>query len=141
MQLQKASRFGLYAVALMARDPEALVTAAAVADAYSVSEHHVAKVLQQLARAGIVQSARGPSGGYRLARNPRDLTLFDVVAALEGPVGTTCFACNATDADHADCAVYAECPLRRVMEEVAENVYYTLRSVSVASLARAPGRP
>lgn len=138
MNLQKSSRYGLYAVVQMARRPDALVTAAMIAGEYGVSENHVAKVLQQLARAGLLTSVRGPAGGYRLARSPRELTVFDVVQVLEGPVDAVCFACSATAADHADCAVYDHCPLRPVMGEVAEQVYYTLKSVSVAALAREP---
>lgn len=137
MHLQKSSQYGLYAVVTMARRPEDWVSAGEIAEEYSVSESHVAKVLQQLARARIVESVRGPSGGYRLVKNARDLTMFDVVNVLEGALAPTCFGCGAKGPeDVTNCAVYSACPIRRVMEEVAGQVHYTLRSVSLANLAR-----
>jgi Rrf2 family protein len=51
-----------------------------------VSEARLRKLLQPLVRAGILQSLKGLHGGYRLARNPRDITLLEVVEAIEGPV-------------------------------------------------------
>lgn len=141
MHLQKSSRYGLYAVTLMASVPESLVTAAMIAEAYKISENHVAKVLQQLARARIVQSVRGAGGGYRLAKAPKDLTMFDVVRVLEGEVTPSCFGCDAEGPDHSpNCAVYETCPIRGVMEEIAGQTYYTLKSVSVATLTAGAAR-
>jgi Rrf2 family protein len=136
MHLQKSSRYGLFAVTLMASDPGVLVTAAMVAQAYEISENHVAKVLQQLARARIVKGVRGASGGYQLARSAKDVTMFDVVKVLEGEFTPTCFGCDAVGPEASpDCAVYETCPIRRVMEEIAQHTYYTLQSVSIATLA------
>lgn len=141
MHLQKSSRYGLYAVTLMASVPESLVTAAMIAEAYSISENHVAKVLQQLARARIVQSVRGAGGGYRLAKAPKDLTMFDVVRVLEGEVTPSCFGCDAEGPESSpNCAVYETCPIRPVMEEIAGQTYYTLKSVSVATLTAGAAR-
>ena len=66
MFLTKASRYGLYALVQMARAPGSRVKVGDVAASFEISENHVAKVLQQLARAGLVTSARGASGGYEL---------------------------------------------------------------------------
>ncbi|MFO0728950.1 MAG: Rrf2 family transcriptional regulator [Myxococcota bacterium] len=141
MHLQKASRLGLYAVLLMASVPKDLVTASMIAEAYGVSENHVAKVLQQLARAGIVRGVRGASGGYQLAITPKELTMFDVVRVLEGELTPTCFGCDAVGPENSpNCAVYESCPIRGVMEEIAEHTYYTLRSVTIAALVAAEGR-
>jgi len=66
-----------------AADPTRHVAAAEIAQKYGVSAHHLAKVLAELARAGILESVRGAGGGYRFAANPRRLTLLDVVQHFE----------------------------------------------------------
>lgn len=66
-----------------AADPSRHVTAAEIAGKYGVSAHHLAKVLAELARAGILDSVRGAGGGYRFAGNPRRLTLLDVMMHFE----------------------------------------------------------
>lgn len=83
MRLQKNTRLALYSVLEFASDPTRQVSAAEIAERYDVSAHHLAKVLSELARAGIVESARGVGGGYRFAANARRLTLMDVIQLFE----------------------------------------------------------
>ncbi|WP_328335322.1 RrF2 family transcriptional regulator [Streptomyces sp. NBC_00455] len=64
---------------------ERAITAARLAAYHDLPAAYLNKQLQALARAGIVSSAPGPRGGFRLARRPEDVTLMDVVAAIEGP--------------------------------------------------------
>ncbi|MBM3624571.1 MAG: Rrf2 family transcriptional regulator, partial [Alphaproteobacteria bacterium] len=73
MRLTTFTDFGLRALILLAdRNPE-VMSAAAIADHFGVSRHHMAKVLQELASSGYVEGIRGAQGGVRLARNPRDI--------------------------------------------------------------------
>ncbi|MBX6370252.1 MAG: Rrf2 family transcriptional regulator, partial [Rhodospirillales bacterium] len=65
MRLQKATRFGLYAVLELALDPTRQLSAAEIAAKYGISSNHLAKVLRDLGRAGLVDSVRGAGGGYR----------------------------------------------------------------------------
>lgn len=83
MRLQKNTSLALYSVLEFAGDPARPLSAAEIARKYGVSAHHLSKVLSELARAGIVESVRGAGGGYRLAGNPRRLTLLDVVVMFE----------------------------------------------------------
>ena len=66
-----------------ASDPTRHIAAAEIAEKYGVSPHHLAKVLSELARAGVVESVRGVGGGYRFAGNARRLTLMDVIRMFE----------------------------------------------------------
>jgi Rrf2 family protein len=66
-----------------------LVTAHEVAETLSVSEAHLAKVLQRLARTGLVESVRGPKGGFALARAGEEISLLQVYEAIEGPLEDT----------------------------------------------------
>ena len=54
-----------------------------------VSRHHLVKVMQRLARSGLVRPVRGSAGGFRLARDPRAVTLLDVLEAIDGPFRAT----------------------------------------------------
>ena len=83
MKLQKNTSLALYSVLEFASDPARHISAAEIAEKYGVSPHHLAKVLSELARAGVVESVRGVGGGYRFAGNARRLTLMDVIAMFE----------------------------------------------------------
>jgi Rrf2 family protein len=85
MKLQKNTSLALYSVLEFAADPTRHISAAEIATKYGVSSHHLAKVLAELARAGIVESVRGVGGGYRFAGNARRLTLMDVIQTFEDP--------------------------------------------------------
>ena len=83
MKLQKNTRLALYSVLEFAIDPTRHISAAEIAAKYDVSPHHLAKVLAELARAGIVESVRGVGGGYRFTANARRLTLMDIIQLFE----------------------------------------------------------
>lgn len=73
------------AVVLAGLPPGAALSGAALAEFNGVSESYLLKHLQALVRAGILGSIPGPKGGFRLARSPDDVTLLDVVRAVDGP--------------------------------------------------------
>lgn len=88
MRLQKATLFGLYSILELARDPERQLSATDIAAIYDISANHLAKVLRDLGRAGLVVSVRGAGGGYRFAGNARRTTLLDVINIFED-IGAT----------------------------------------------------
>lgn len=83
MKLQVNTKLALCSVMEFAADPQRHIPAAEIAEKYGVSAHHLAKVLAELARAGVVESVRGVGGGYRFAANARRLTLMDVISLFE----------------------------------------------------------
>ena len=83
MRLLKATHYGLYAVLDLARDPSRQLSATDIADIYGISSNHLAKVLRDLGRAGLVDSVRGAGGGYRFSGNSRRTTLMDVINIFE----------------------------------------------------------
>lgn len=83
MKLQKNTRLALYSVLELAARPGQFVSAIEVAETYGESAHHLAKVMSDLARAGLVDSVRGVGGGYRFVGNARRLTLLDVIRLFE----------------------------------------------------------
>ena len=83
MQINKSTRYALYAAVEMARARDRQVTAGEVADRYSIPATVVPKVFQQLVRSGIAVGTRGSGGGYRLSRPSSRLTVLDIVEAFE----------------------------------------------------------
>lgn len=129
MRLRKSSRYALAAALEMARSGERLVTAAEVAKGHHVPEAVLAKVFQQLVRAGIAVGARGAGGGYRLSRDPSRITVLDLLAVFEPDLGA-----GETAPDD---------PIDRLMREVDEQTRYTFASVTLETLSgsRGPLRP
>jgi len=134
MRLQKATVFALYAVLELAADPERQLTAVEIADKYGISAHHLAKVLRDLGRAGMVDAVRGVGGGYRFAGNPKRLTLMDVIRIFED-IGADAAEPlpRAADPDIAE-------GLRFVLDELRGQAVATLRSISLSTMLKLVGR-
>jgi len=95
----------------------------------------VSKVLKILAHAGLVESFRGQSGGYRLARAPERITVADIVAAMEGPFGMTECA-----AHQGQCHHEPHCGVRGNWQRISRVIEQALRSVTLAEMAHPPSR-
>ena len=86
LRVSEAASVGMHTMVLLAANPGRLMTTREVADTLGVSEAHLSKVLQRLARAGFVRSVRGPRGGFQLADAPDKISLLQVYEAIEGPL-------------------------------------------------------
>ncbi len=83
MKLQIASRLAIFAVLELAAHPDRQLSVAEIGAKYGVSNHHLAKVMHVLGRAGLVRSVRGAGGGYQFSGNMRRTTLLDVIELFE----------------------------------------------------------
>ncbi len=130
MKLQKNTVLALYSVLEFAGDPASHIAAAKIADKYGVSSHHLAKVLAELARAGVVESARGARGGYRFIGNVRRLTLLDVIQIFEEVVPPGAPPAGDAEASPVDRA------LGVVLSEIDQNARATFSSITLATMLR-----
>lgn len=128
MRLQKATLYGLYAVLELARDPERQVSATDIAERYGISANHLAKVLRELGRAGLVEAARGAGGGYRFTGNARRITLFEVVQLFEDIEGPR----RSEPGEETDIGG----ALALVLSEIDDIARATLGSVTLATLLK-----
>lgn len=128
MRLQKNTQLALFSVLEFAARPGELVPAAEVAGKYGESAHHLAKVLSELVRAGVVESVRGVGGGYRFVGNARRLTLLDVISVFED------LDSGAAAVDHG--ATPAERALQQVLAEIDQTTKATLGSITIATMLR-----
>jgi len=134
MNINTSSRLALYALVLMAERSGTLVSASLVASTFSVSENHVAKVLQQLLRSGLVKSVRGAHGGYQIVLPPDQVTMLDVVEAMEGPFLPSCYGCTGRNAGK-KCTHTATCVIKGVLEGIGRVAHDRLKSVTIEALA------
>jgi Rrf2 family nitric oxide-sensitive transcriptional repressor len=133
--LTKASRYALYAVLEMSVAGDEPVTVSGMARRHGMSQTALAKVLQQLMRAGLAVGARGVGGGYRLARPASALTVLDVISVFErSRAPGQALLGGRSGAGPVDAA------LRRLFDEVDELVRGTFASVTVETLARTAAR-
>jgi Rrf2 family protein len=130
MKLQMNTRLALYSVLEFASDPARHIAAGEIAQRYGVSSHHLAKVLSELARAGVVESVRGVGGGYRFAANARRLTLMDVIQMFED-FGTG-DAARREDGDDTPVGT----ALAAVLAEIDEIAKATFSTITLATMLR-----
>ena len=82
--VSEAGSLAIHSMIMIANEEGVPVRIKDVAGAFGFSEAHLAKVLGRLVKSGIISATRGPSGGYRLAKSPGDISLLDILRAIEG---------------------------------------------------------
>ncbi len=130
MKLQKSTSLALYSVLEFAANPGRQLSAAEIAQKYGASTHHLAKVLRELGRAGLVESARGVGGGYRFSGNTKRLTLMDVIELFEN------ISTHTGESDEFDAPSDVGRALGAVMTEVDEIARATFRSITVDTMLK-----
>jgi len=105
--LSQTVEYALRATLFVARSHPKPLPVDEIADAIDAPRGYLAKILSELARSGIVQSARGPGGGFRLAYDPAAFVLADVVRALEGTEDRRCLLGHGRCGDNPSCTAHA----------------------------------
>jgi Rrf2 family protein len=130
LKLQTATSLALVSVLEAAANPGRTVSAADIAVKYGASIHHLAKVLRELGRAGVVESARGVGGGYRFTGNAKRLTLMDVIERFED------ISARSPDAGGARPATDVGRALARVLAEIDETAKATFGSITIDTMLK-----
>lgn len=137
LQLTKRTEYGLIALIHMADRPGQVVSVREVGEHYPVPRRLLAEVVKDLARAGLVESQRGATGGYTLARPAERITLGDVVVALEGaPSVSSCEPHGALEGG--SCEVEPVCPIRSPLHRIQEGIWRLMERTTLQSLC-SPG--
>ena len=130
LRLSKKADYALIAVRHLATHRgQAEQSASDIADAYGISAPLLAKVLQRLAKHGLVTARHGSSGGYRLARPAKEISALDVINAVDGPVVITSCVTN-----HGNCDQSSTCTVREPLRRVNESIAQVLRSVTISQM-------
>ena len=83
--LSEASSIAIHSMVLIAR-ADVSMNAVKISEFTGFSKNHIAKVLQRLVKSDLLKSVRGPSGGFSMKKDPKELTLLDIYQAIEGPI-------------------------------------------------------
>ncbi len=129
VNISEAASLGLHAMALLATDTKRRFTNQEIAELLNASAHHLAKVMPRLVRVGLVDSIRGPQGGFLLGKPAGEVTLLEIHEAIEGPVGkTACMVGNP------GCRGVV-CILGQVIQSAHSHVRGYLEQTTLAELA------
>ena len=131
IRLNRLTDYAVVVLDRMADAPGEVLTAPQLADQSAVPLPTVAKLLKILTRDGIVVSHRGASGGYRLSRAPDDVSVAEIIRALEGPISLT----SCVDGATGNCDVESLCPMRGNWDKVNAAIRDALESVTLAEMA------
>src|ERR1700675_3952374 len=113
LKLSKKADYGLIAVRHLAKHGAGgACSAADISEACGISGPLMAKVLQKLAKGGLVMSRHGSGGGYQLARDPKQISAFEVINAIDGPLTITACVTSHGECEQAPTCTVRE-PLRR----------------------------
>jgi FeS assembly SUF system regulator len=128
LKLTKKADYGLIALRHLASGQRA-ASAKDIADTYGIPLPLLSKILQKLTRAGFLISEQGIRGGYRLAREARDISTLEVIRSIDGPIILTqCFT------EHAQCDQSTRCPVREPLRKVHEGILRLLSSITIHDL-------
>ena len=113
LRFTKRADYGLMAIHYIAiNDGFGAVSAKRIAEEFAIPPELMAKILQRLAKQGLVVSTNGPKGGYALARRPTEITVGQVIRALEGPINiVSCL-------EDSECPQIEKCNLRRPVHKI-----------------------
>ena len=133
MRLTSLADYAVVVMAAAARHPPgARLSAGLLAEETGVPVPTAQKVMGRLALAGLLESARGAGGGFRLARSAGRISLADIIEAVEGPIAMTI----CVDETRNDCALDGHCLVKPHLNVVNGAVRGALQGVSLASLAQ-----
>ncbi len=132
MQLTREGDYGIRSVLYLARQPFKKVSYVnEISEEYKIPRSFLAKILQKLVKAKIVRSYRGVKGGFSLARQARDISMLDVLEAIEGKLHL-----NICIADKKKCVFSKHCPCHSVWITAQAKVVEVLKKSNFEDLAR-----
>src|SRR5579875_1973950 len=130
LRLTKKADYALMALKYLAEHQDAnALSAKDIAEAYHIPHQLLAKILQKLAKVGLVKSHAGMNGGYALAKDPRRISAFEVIFAIDGPLFiTSCFT------HEGNCDLTNSCTIKEPLARVSETISSVLKNIHISDL-------
>jgi Rrf2 family protein len=139
--LTAKGKYSLKALAhLAALDTQAMTQAIDIAEASGIPKKFLDAILGELRNAGIVQSQKGPGGGYRLARVPSEIRIGHVIRTIDGPLAPIACASRTAYQPCRDCSDVRACGVRLMMTKVRDAISDVLDRVTLADMIATGGR-
>ena len=133
LRVTKLTDYATVVLTVLAARPGEVLSATELADAAGLEPPTVSKLLKPLAQAGLVEGLRGVHGGYRLARAATDISLIEIVEAMEGPLAIT--ECSH---DQSQCGIAQQCGVRSNWRLINDVLAEALRGVTLAQMLKPP---
>ena len=130
MQITRQADYAVRAVLYLARlGTSERAATSTVAEEQRIPPSFLAKIISQLSIAGLLHTSRGARGGVTLAREPKDISLLEVIEAIDGPIQI-----NECVGDEVLCTFDEECPLKPVWSEAQNELVKRLKGTNFAQL-------
>ncbi|MBF0488445.1 MAG: Rrf2 family transcriptional regulator [Nitrospirae bacterium] len=134
MVINRDTDYAVRCILLMSGNPEKTFVISEIAKEKLIPGSFLAKILQKLTRGGIVGSIRGAKGGFVLAKAPCDITLLDVVEAINGKI-----VINRCTTEEGKCELMQDCPTFPIWLDIKQMVQQRLKQIDFATLAKKYG--
>jgi Rrf2 family protein len=132
MQITREGDYGIRSVLYLARQPFKKVSFVnEISEEYKIPRSFLAKILQKLVKAKLVRSYRGVKGGFSLAKPAKEITILDVLQAVEGKLSL-----NICVVDRKKCGFSKNCPVHMVWMNAQAKMTDTLRKANFEDLAK-----
>jgi len=130
LRLTKKADYGLMALKYLAEQADTGAQSAKdIAEAYHIPPQLLAKILQTLAKQGLLVSHAGTNGGYALARPAHDINAFEVIRAIDGPLFiTSCITIHGT------CDLHGHCTIKEPLRKVNDSITDLLSNIKISDL-------
>lgn len=134
MKLSTKGRYGIRAMFDLAmRHGTGPIPLRSIAERQEISEHYLEQLIASLRKAGLVKSVRGAHGGYMLIKEPKEITVGEVIRTLEGPIAPT--DCVSDECDHS-CQNTDDCVTRIIWERLKESIDEVLDDITLDDLCQ-----
>jgi Rrf2 family protein len=134
LKLTKKADYGLMAMKHLAEHADqGACSAKDVAEAYGIPQEALAKILQRLAKVGLIRSQHGMNGGYTLTRDPKMISAFEVIKAIDGPLFITSCITVRGECDQTD-----RCTIREPLRKVNESIEQVLKNIKISEMHEEP---
>ena len=135
MKLSTKGRYSVTALYELALHyGEGVVPIKTIAKSQGISENYLEQLMLPLRRAGLVESVRGAQGGYTLSRPPAEVTIGEIITAVEGPIALVDCLLTSAESDDQSCVRAGSCVTRQIWEEVCDSINSVLNNISLADL-------
>jgi len=136
LKLTKKADYGLMAMKHLAEHShQGAMSAKDVAEHYGIPPEALAKILQRLAKAGLLQSQQGINGGYTLARRATEISAYEVIRAIDGPLFiTSCITVRG------ECDQTQRCTIREPLRKVNQSIEDVLKRITISEMREEPAR-
>jgi FeS assembly SUF system regulator len=131
LKLSKKADYGLIALKHLAKNfGRGAFSAADIAAVYCISAPLLAKVMQKLARHGIVVATHGASGGYALAKRPEEISALEAINAIDGP-----FSITSCVTSRGECDTHEHCTVREPLRRVNDRIVQVLGALTLSQMS------